>query len=187
MRCLPWRRWQQRIESVQQARRVYARALHMNPGRSSAWGDAASTFYTEAQLRRAHRRLRPENPDALCRAAVTCVKGALWQLIGTCMLETIPWNGPGYCMALQSKGLARAKLSCCRIQDRVLSTFCMSLSSTQLIECRWLAHRSFQLRPMGVPGSMCLDRRLTRVCFGARSSPGPQAGALLGSPGQAVC
>lgn len=68
-------RWRRRITSVQQARRVYARALHMNPGRSAAWGDAASTFYVGAQLRRAHPRLRSGDADALCTAAVRFVKG----------------------------------------------------------------------------------------------------------------
>ena len=54
---------------------MYARALHMNLNRGSAWGDAASTFYVEAQLRRAHSRLRPEAADALCRKSETCVRG----------------------------------------------------------------------------------------------------------------
>lgn len=85
MNVAPWRRWQLRIASVQQARRVYARALHMNPGRSSAWGDVASTFYIEAQLRRAHSRLCPEDADALCGASVTCVKGVLRHLVGLCV------------------------------------------------------------------------------------------------------
>ena len=66
---------------------MYARALHMNPGQSSAWGDVASTFYIEAQLRRAHVRLRPEDADALCRESVTCVKGVLRHLLGTRMAE----------------------------------------------------------------------------------------------------
>ena len=76
---------------------MYARALHMNPGRSSAWGDAASTFYIEAQLRRAHYRLCPEDSDALCKACVTCVKGVLQQFIETCMLGKHPLKSvPGH-------------------------------------------------------------------------------------------
>ena len=77
-------RWESRIKSVQQARRAYARALHLKPDRGSAWGDAASAYYIEAQLRRAHSRLHPEAAKVLYAAAEGCAKGAVPL---TCMVE----------------------------------------------------------------------------------------------------
>lgn len=76
--CAGWHcRWESRIKSVQQARRAYARALHLKPDRDSAWGDTASAFYIEAQLRRAHSRLHPEGAQVLYAAAERCAKGAV--------------------------------------------------------------------------------------------------------------
>lgn len=83
--CAGWHcRWESRIKSVQQARRAYARALHLKPDRGSTWGDTACAFYTEAQLRRAHSRLRPQGAEVLYAAAERCAKGAVPL---TCIVE----------------------------------------------------------------------------------------------------
>lgn len=72
------------IRSAQQARRAYAKAVHMKPSRGSAWGDAASALYIEVQLWRSHSRLRPEDAPALLEASERCIRGvalSLWALM----------------------------------------------------------------------------------------------------------
>ena len=51
--------------------------MHVKPDRAAAWGDAASAFYVEAQLRRAHASMRLEDDAALIQASERCVRGRL--------------------------------------------------------------------------------------------------------------
>ena len=68
-------RWKERIAAVQDAGRSYRKALHLNPARGSAWGDAAAAAYHESQLRRAHPTLRPETMTNLRRQAASLLRG----------------------------------------------------------------------------------------------------------------
>ena len=67
--------WLGRIKSVRQARQAYAKAVHVKPDRAAAWGDAASAFYVEAQLSRAHTSVQPEEGSALTPASERCIRG----------------------------------------------------------------------------------------------------------------
>ena len=67
--------WKGRIKSVRQARQAYAKAMHVKPDRAAAWGDAASAFYVEAQLRRAHTSMRLEEGSTLTQASERCIRG----------------------------------------------------------------------------------------------------------------
>ena len=69
--------WKGRINSVRQARQAYAKAVHVKPDRAAAWGDAASAFYVEAQLRRAHTSMQLEEGCALTQASERCIRGAV--------------------------------------------------------------------------------------------------------------
>ena len=78
--------WKGRIKSVRQARQAYAKAVHVKPDRAAAWGDAASAFYVEAQLRRAHASMRLEEGSALTQASERCIRGTLASLPDTLIL-----------------------------------------------------------------------------------------------------
>ena len=69
------RSWETRISAMRAARRAYARALHLAPGQGSLWGDVSATFYHEAQLRRAHPKLNPNQAHSLRKSAETLMRG----------------------------------------------------------------------------------------------------------------
>lgn len=46
--------WRRRVEAMRQARRAYAKALHLDPAQAGAWQDAAYAYHHQAQLLRAH-------------------------------------------------------------------------------------------------------------------------------------
>ncbi len=69
-------RWQLRIESVREARRAYARSLHLQPTSAGAWGDVGASFYLESQLRRAHPVLAVTDASGLRAASERAVRGA---------------------------------------------------------------------------------------------------------------
>lgn len=69
------RSWQMRISAMKAARRAYAKALHLAPGQGSLWGDVSATFYHEAQLRRAHPKLDPNQAHYLRGTAETLMRG----------------------------------------------------------------------------------------------------------------
>ena len=78
--------WKGRIKSVQQARQAYAKAMHVKPDRAAAWGDAASAFYIEAQLRRSHACMRLGDGTALVQASERCIRGRIASLPDTPLL-----------------------------------------------------------------------------------------------------
>ena len=43
--------WRRRVQAVRQARRAYAKALHLNPAQAGAWKDAAFAYHHESQVR----------------------------------------------------------------------------------------------------------------------------------------
>ena len=61
---------------MQAARRAYARALHAAPQRGAHWGDLAAALQLEAQLRRAHSRMAPEQAPRLRSLAERMLRGA---------------------------------------------------------------------------------------------------------------
>lgn len=42
--------WQRRVEAMRQARRAYAKALHLDPAQPQAWQDAAFAYHHQAQV-----------------------------------------------------------------------------------------------------------------------------------------
>lgn len=71
--------WRVRIDAVLRARRAYAAALHLAPGDAGAWGDLASAYFAEAQLRRAHRHFAPQQALVLRSQAERLLRGETMQ------------------------------------------------------------------------------------------------------------
>ena len=42
--------WRRRVEAMRQARRAYAKALHIDPAQPGAWQDAAFAYHHEARV-----------------------------------------------------------------------------------------------------------------------------------------
>lgn len=61
--------WGLRAEKQREARRAYARALHLRPGLAGLWGAAAASLHHEAALREAHVALGPGEAPALRKQA----------------------------------------------------------------------------------------------------------------------
>lgn len=70
------------------ARRAFAKALHLAPRQGSSWGDVSATFYHEAQLRRAHPRLDPNQAHQLRTSAERLMRGLHRQPFVLCLLPS---------------------------------------------------------------------------------------------------
>jgi hypothetical protein len=67
--------WAARVEDARAAQRAYAAALHLAPGEGGAWGDVGAALAAEAQLRRAHARVRPQAAAELRARAERLLRG----------------------------------------------------------------------------------------------------------------
>lgn len=117
--------WQMRISAMKAARRAYAKALHLAPGQGSLWGDVSATFYHEAQLRRAHPKLDPNQAHHLRGTAETLMRGRSFHqqpLPAFCLVPFCTLHSPLLGSALVPSVPAAA---CCQ-PDCLLALSCLS-------------------------------------------------------------